>query len=78
VGEEEGLLKCVQNLKVSTVGVGVGVGAMGYIGYKGAVSVSMSIYQTMFCFVCCHLAGSKKPDDVHKRNADVLEITCLL
>ncbi|RCV24980.1 hypothetical protein SETIT_5G129900v2 [Setaria italica] len=65
-----GLRKCVQNLKVSTVGVG----AMGYIGNKGAVSVSMSIYQTMFCFVCCHLAAGEKPGDVHKRNADVQEI----
>ncbi|XP_039846224.1 type IV inositol polyphosphate 5-phosphatase 3-like isoform X3 [Panicum virgatum] len=65
-----GLRKCVQNLKVSTVGVG----AMGYIGNKGAVSVSMSIYQTMFCFVCSHLAAGEKPGDVHKRNADVQEI----
>ncbi|WVZ72583.1 hypothetical protein U9M48_021016 [Paspalum notatum var. saurae] len=65
-----GLRKCVQNLKVSTVGVG----AMGYIGNKGAVSVSMSIYQTMFCFVCTHLAAGEKPGDVHKRNADVQEI----
>ncbi|XP_062182540.1 type IV inositol polyphosphate 5-phosphatase 3-like [Phragmites australis] len=65
-----GLRKCVQNLKVSTVGVG----AMGYIGNKGAVSVSMSIYQTMFCFVCTHLAAGEKPGDVQKRNADVQEI----
>ncbi|CAO2174868.1 unnamed protein product [Urochloa humidicola] len=65
-----GLRKCVQNLRVSTVGVG----AMGYIGNKGAVSVSMSVYQTMFCFVCCHLAAGEKPGDAHKRNADVLEI----
>ncbi|CAO2205347.1 unnamed protein product [Urochloa humidicola] len=65
-----GLRKCVQNVRVSTVGVG----AMGYIGNKGAVSVSMSVYQTMFCFVCCHLAAGEKPGDAHKRNADVLEI----
>jgi len=65
-----GLRKCVQNLKVSTVGIG----AMGYIGNKGAVSVSMSVYQTMFCFVCSHLAAGEKPGDVHKRNADVHEI----
>ncbi|KAK3164077.1 hypothetical protein QOZ80_1AG0012380 [Eleusine coracana subsp. coracana] len=65
-----GIRKCVQNLKVSTVGVG----AMGYIGNKGAVSVSMSVYQTMFCFVCAHLASGEKPGDVHKRNADVQEI----
>ena len=36
--------------------------------------MSMSIYQTMFCFVCCHLAAGEKPGDVHKRNADVQEI----
>ncbi|KAL5227253.1 hypothetical protein ABZP36_015518 [Zizania latifolia] len=65
-----GLRKCVHNVKVSTVGVG----AMGYIGNKGSVSVSMSIYQTMFCFVCSHLAAGEKSGDLHKRNADVQEI----
>ncbi|XP_062194811.1 type IV inositol polyphosphate 5-phosphatase 3-like [Phragmites australis] len=65
-----GLRKCIQNLKVSTVGVG----AMGYIGNKGSVSVSMSIYQTMFCFVCTHLTAGERPGDVQKRNADVQEI----
>ncbi|KAF2948782.1 hypothetical protein DAI22_01g059800 [Oryza sativa Japonica Group] len=65
-----GLRRCVHNVGVSTVGVG----AMGYIGNKGAVSVSMSVYQTMFCFVCTHLAAGEKPADLHKRNADVQEI----
>ncbi|KAF0916064.1 hypothetical protein E2562_000690 [Oryza meyeriana var. granulata] len=65
-----GLRKCVHNVRVSTVGVG----AMGYIGNKGSVSVSMSIYQTMFCFVCTHLAAGEKPGDLHKRNSDVQEI----
>uniref|UniRef100_A0A0D3EKE6 Inositol polyphosphate-related phosphatase domain-containing protein n=1 Tax=Oryza barthii TaxID=65489 RepID=A0A0D3EKE6_9ORYZ len=65
-----GLRRCVHNVGVSTVGVG----AMGYIGNKGAVSVSMSMYQTMFCFVCTHLAAGEKPADLHKRNADVQEI----
>ncbi|GMP80008.1 hypothetical protein CsSME_00035279 [Camellia sinensis var. sinensis] len=51
------LRKHIQNLKVSTVGVGV----MGYIGNKGSIAVSMSIYQTLFCFI-------------FKRNADVHEI----
>ncbi|KQK03059.1 type IV inositol polyphosphate 5-phosphatase 3 isoform X3 [Brachypodium distachyon] len=64
------LRKCVHNLKVSTVGVG----AMGYIGNKGAVSASMSIYQTMFCFVCTHLSAGERPADLLKRNADVHEI----
>ncbi|CAM0880071.1 unnamed protein product [Alopecurus aequalis] len=65
-----GLRRCVHNLKVSTVGVG----AMGYIGNKGAVSASMSVYQTMFCFVCTHLSAGERPADLVKRNADVQEI----
>ncbi|KAG8055630.1 hypothetical protein GUJ93_ZPchr0001g32306 [Zizania palustris] len=60
----------IQNLKVSTVGVG----AMGYIGNKGSISVSMSIYQTLFCFICCHLTSGEKDGDELKRNADVQEI----
>uniref|UniRef100_A0A494G8M4 Inositol polyphosphate-related phosphatase domain-containing protein n=3 Tax=Solanum lycopersicum TaxID=4081 RepID=A0A494G8M4_SOLLC len=65
-----GLRKHIQNLNVSTVGVGV----MGYIGNKGSVSVSMSIYQTFFCFVCTHLTSGEKETDVVKRNTDVHEI----
>ncbi|XXG81229.1 hypothetical protein AAC387_Pa09g1918 [Persea americana] len=64
------LRKHVQNLKVSTVGVGV----MGYIGNKGSISVSMSIYQTHFCFVCTHLTSGEKEGDELRRNADVQEI----
>ncbi|KAF3657144.1 Type I inositol 1,4,5-trisphosphate 5-phosphatase 2 [Capsicum annuum] len=65
-----GLRKHIQNLNVSTVGVGV----MGYIGNKGSVSVSMSIYQTFFCFVCTHLTSGEKEADAVKRNHDVHEI----
>ncbi|GMH17045.1 hypothetical protein Nepgr_018886 [Nepenthes gracilis] len=65
-----GLRKHIQNVKVSTVGVGV----MGYIGNKGSVSVSMSIYETHFCFVCTHLTSGEKEGDGLKRNADVHEI----
>ncbi|KAJ4806916.1 Type I inositol polyphosphate 5-phosphatase 1 [Rhynchospora pubera] len=64
------LRKHIQNLRVSTVGVG----AMGYIGNKGSISVSMSIYQTLFCFVCTHLTSGQKEGDELKRNADVQEI----
>ncbi|XP_065881427.1 type IV inositol polyphosphate 5-phosphatase 3 isoform X2 [Euphorbia lathyris] len=64
------LRKHIQNLKVSTVGVGV----MGYIGNKGAISVSMSVYQTLFCFICTHLTSGEKDGDELKRNADVHEI----
>ncbi|XP_062099059.1 type IV inositol polyphosphate 5-phosphatase 3 isoform X2 [Humulus lupulus] len=64
------LRRHIQNVKVSTVGVGV----MGYIGNKGSVSVSMSIYQTMFCFICTHLTSGEKEVDKLKRNTDVQEI----
>ncbi|KAG6518680.1 hypothetical protein ZIOFF_022160 [Zingiber officinale] len=64
------LKKYIQNLKVSPVGVGV----MGYIGNKGSVSISMSIYQTLFCFTCCHLSSGEKSGDELHRNADVQEI----
>ncbi|CAM0882421.1 unnamed protein product [Alopecurus aequalis] len=64
------LRKRIQNVKVSTVGVG----AMGYIGNKGSIAVSMSIYQTQFCFICCHLTSGEKDGDEQKRNADVQEI----
>ncbi|KAJ4967221.1 hypothetical protein NE237_019070 [Protea cynaroides] len=64
------LRRHIQNVKVSTVGVGV----MGYIGNKGSVSVSMSVYQTLFCFICSHLTAGEKDGDEHKRNADVQEI----
>nr|XP_043614721.1 type IV inositol polyphosphate 5-phosphatase 3-like isoform X2 [Erigeron canadensis] len=64
------LRKHIQNVHVSAVGVGV----MGYIGNKGSVSVSMSIYQTLFCFICTHLNSGEKDTDIAKRNADVHEI----
>ncbi|KAF3445466.1 hypothetical protein FNV43_RR10642 [Rhamnella rubrinervis] len=64
------LRRHIQNLNVSTVGVGV----MGYIGNKGSISVSMSIYQTLFCFICTHLTAGEKHGDELKRNADVKEI----
>ncbi|XP_057502766.1 type IV inositol polyphosphate 5-phosphatase 3-like isoform X1 [Actinidia eriantha] len=64
------LRRHIQNLKVSNVGVGV----MGYIGNKGSISVSMSIYQTLFCFICTHLTSGEKDTDAIKRNADVNEI----
>ncbi|KAJ0515608.1 putative inositol-polyphosphate 5-phosphatase [Helianthus annuus] len=47
---------------------------MGYIGNKGSISVSMSIYQTNFCFICTHLTPGERDIDIVKRNADVDEI----
>nr|GFA40880.1 type IV inositol polyphosphate 5-phosphatase 3 isoform X2 [Tanacetum cinerariifolium] len=64
------LRKHIQNVHVS----GVGVGVMGYIGNKGSISVSMSIYQTLFCFICTHLTSGEKETYAVKRNADVHEI----
>ncbi|XP_077253164.1 type IV inositol polyphosphate 5-phosphatase 3-like isoform X2 [Tasmannia lanceolata] len=64
------LRKHIQNLKISVVGVGV----MGFIGNKGSISVSMSIYQTQFCFICTHLTSGEKDGDALRRNADVQEI----
>ncbi|KAK9069695.1 hypothetical protein SSX86_011599 [Deinandra increscens subsp. villosa] len=64
------LRKHIHNVHVSAVGVGV----MGYIGNKGSISVSMSIYQTVFCFVCSHLTSGERDADAIKRNADVHEI----
>ncbi|KAL6609583.1 hypothetical protein ACP70R_039552 [Stipagrostis hirtigluma subsp. patula] len=64
------LRKHIQNLRVSIVGVG----ARGYTGNKGSISVSMCIHQTHFCFVCCHLAAGEKVGDELKRNAHVEEI----
>ncbi|KAK2643027.1 hypothetical protein Ddye_024790 [Dipteronia dyeriana] len=64
------LRRHIHNVKVSTVGVGV----MGYIGNKGSISVSMSIYQTLFCFICTHLTSGEKEGDQLKRTGDVHEI----
>ncbi|XP_010413178.1 PREDICTED: type I inositol polyphosphate 5-phosphatase 4-like isoform X1 [Camelina sativa] len=60
----------VQNLKVSCVGRGL----MGYLGNKGSISISMSVHQTSFCFVCSHLTSGQKEGDELRRNSDVLEI----
>ncbi|KAJ0968130.1 hypothetical protein J5N97_025047 [Dioscorea zingiberensis] len=64
------LRRHVNNLKVSPVGVGI----MGYMGNKGSVSVSMSLFQTRFCFVCSHLTSGHKEGDQQKRNSDVYDI----
>ncbi|KAE8791652.1 Type I inositol-1,4,5-trisphosphate 5-phosphatase 1 [Hordeum vulgare] len=65
-----GLRRCVQNIKVSTVGVG----AMGYIGNKGSVSASMSITRPCSASFCTHLSAGERPGNLLKRNADVQEI----
>ncbi|KOM32484.1 hypothetical protein LR48_Vigan01g204000 [Vigna angularis] len=64
------LRKHIKNLKVSPVGVGL----MGYMGNKGSVSVSMSLFQSRLCFVCSHLTSGQKDGAEIRRNSDVLEI----
>lgn len=41
---------------------------------QGCIAISMSLYQTSFCFVCSHLASGEKEGDELRRNADVAEI----
>ncbi|TKY52836.1 Type I inositol polyphosphate 5-phosphatase 8 [Spatholobus suberectus] len=64
------LYKHVSNLKVSCVGRGI----MGYLGNKGSISISMTLYDTTFCFVCTHLASGERDGDEVRRNLDVSEI----
>ncbi|CAJ1928942.1 unnamed protein product [Sphenostylis stenocarpa] len=64
------LRRHVNNLKVSPVGVGL----MGYMGNKGSVSISMSLFQSRLCFVCSHLTSGQKEGAEHRRNSDVHEI----
>ncbi|MQL74217.1 hypothetical protein Taro_006569 [Colocasia esculenta] len=64
------LRRHVNNLKVSPVGVGL----MGYMGNKGSVSVSMSLFQTRLCFVCSHLTSGQKEGNQQRRNSDVNDI----
>ena len=42
--------------------------------FQGSVSISMSVYQTHFCFICTHLTAGEKEGDELRRNADVREI----
>ncbi|KAL3699989.1 hypothetical protein R1sor_018011 [Riccia sorocarpa] len=64
------LRRYVHNVKVSCVGCGL----MRYLGNKGSVSVSMSLHQTSFCFICSHLTSGHKEGDELRRNQDVSEI----
>ncbi|CAL5400798.1 unnamed protein product [Camellia sinensis] len=64
------LVHRVGHLRISCISRGI----MGCLGNKGCISVSMSIHQTSFCFVCSHLASGEKEGDEHRRNLDVIEI----
>jgi hypothetical protein len=60
----------VHDIKVCSVGCGI----FNYLGNKGAVSVSLFLHQTSFCFVCTHLKSGHEEGDELRRNADVAEI----
>ncbi|KAL5992321.1 hypothetical protein ACLOJK_013237, partial [Asimina triloba] len=64
------LVPYIGHLRVSSVGRGI----MGCLGNKGCISVSMTLHQTSFCFVCSHLASGEKEGDEIRRNCDVAEI----
>ena len=42
--------------------------------FQGSISISMSVHQTSFCFVCSHLTSGQKEGDELRRNSDVMEI----
>ncbi|KAF6154080.1 hypothetical protein GIB67_031341 [Kingdonia uniflora] len=64
------LVQHIGHLRVSSIGRGI----MGCLGNKGCISVSMTLHQTSFCFICCHLASGEKEGDELRRNSDVSEI----
>uniref|UniRef100_A0A1D1Z1F3 Type I inositol 1,4,5-trisphosphate 5-phosphatase CVP2 n=1 Tax=Anthurium amnicola TaxID=1678845 RepID=A0A1D1Z1F3_9ARAE len=64
------LIQHIGHLRISCVGRGI----LGYLGNKGCISVSLSLYQTTFCFVCSHLASGEREGDELRRNSDVTEI----
>ncbi|KAH7297309.1 hypothetical protein KP509_26G064800 [Ceratopteris richardii] len=61
------LYRHVRAVDVSTVSCGI----MGYFGNKGSVSVSLSLYETNFCFICSHLKSGDRSSDILRRNSDV-------
>ncbi|CAA7392974.1 unnamed protein product [Spirodela intermedia] len=64
------LVQHIGHLRIYSVGRGM----MGYLGNKGCISVSFSLHQTTFCFVCSHLASGEREGDELRRNSDVSEI----
>ncbi|XP_066313394.1 type I inositol polyphosphate 5-phosphatase 10-like isoform X2 [Miscanthus floridulus] len=64
------LVQHIGHLRKSCIGRGI----LGCLGNKGCISISMTLHQTSFCFVCSHLASGQKEGDEFRRNSDVLEI----
>lgn len=42
--------------------------------FQGSISISMSLRETSFCFVCSHLTSGQRDGDELRRNSDVMEI----
>ncbi|RWW00042.1 hypothetical protein GW17_00037023 [Ensete ventricosum] len=42
--------------------------------FQGSITISMSLHQTSFCFICSHLSSGQKDGDELRRNSDVMEI----
>lgn len=59
----------LNDIRTSTIGVGI----MGRMGNKGAVSIRLSAYDSTICFVCSHLAAHM--EHINERNSDVRNIT---
>ncbi|XP_022949924.1 type I inositol polyphosphate 5-phosphatase 5-like [Cucurbita moschata] len=70
VWAQQELVPHIAHLRVSTVRRGI----MCRLGNKGCISISMSVHETSFCFVCSHLASGEKEGDELKRNLDAAEI----
>nr|DAD40286.1 TPA_asm: hypothetical protein HUJ06_014609 [Nelumbo nucifera] len=64
------LVRHIGHLRISCLGTGI----MGCLGNKGCISISLSLHQTSFCFVCSHLASGEKEGDELRRNSNVDEI----
>lgn len=58
--------------KTEAVTEATGIGNV--VGNKGAVAVKLTLDDTSFCFVCCHLAAHEGAKFLQQRNDDVVDI----
>lgn len=63
------LLPFVSDARSATVGIGL----MGVMGNKGAVTARFKVHDSSLCFVCCHLRAHR--EEVAGRNLDVKTIS---
>lgn len=59
---------CISEVQANVAGVGV----MGFVGNKGGAAVRLRYNDSTLCFVCSHLAASRK--NVAARNSDYANI----